>query len=159
MRTHRPRTRGGPSRGVFTSSTRVWEKRIHHRGHRAHREKTIIKKLLSITDLNQLDNYVIDDKIENLNDRNNTSSSSSSFSTTKTTKLAIRTNGKGYPFITENGNIIIDTYIPNIIDIEKAENVIKNIPGVLEVGLFSRKNNTKYYAVSTDGKFSIKSTT
>jgi len=120
---------------------------------------TIIKKLLSITDLNQLDNYVIDDKIENLNDRNNTSSSSSSFSTTKTTKLAIRTDGKGYPFITENGNIIIDTYIPNIIDIEKAENVIKNIPGVLEVGLFSRKNNTKYYAVSTDGKFSIKSTT
>ncbi|HJT84095.1 MAG TPA: ribose 5-phosphate isomerase A [Nitrososphaeraceae archaeon] len=117
---------------------------------------TIIKKLQSITDLNQLDNYVAYDKIENLNGRNNISSS---VSTTKTTKLAIRMDGKGYPFITENGNIIIDTYIPNIIDIEKAENVIKNIPGVLEVGLFPRKNDTKYYAVNTDGKFSIKSTT
>ena len=123
---------------------------------------TIIKKLLSITDVYQLENDVIVDdddddnnnKIKNLNGRDD----ASSLSTTKTTKLTIRTDGKGYPFITENGNIIIDTYIPNITDIEKAESVIKNIPGVLEVGLFSHKNNTKYYAVNTDGKFSIKST-
>ena len=116
----------------------------------------IIKKLLSITDVYQLENDVIDNnnKIKNLNGRDD----ASSLSTTKTTKLTIRTDGKGYPFITENGNIIIDTYIPNITDIEKAESVIKNIPGVLEVGLFSHKNNTKYYAVNTDGKFSIKST-
>ncbi|MGE0243079.1 MAG: ribose 5-phosphate isomerase A [Nitrososphaeraceae archaeon] len=125
---------------------------------------TIMKKLQSITDIYQLYNDIIDSKIENPYNMNTSSSSSSlsssSSATTRTErKLAIRTDGKGYPFITENGNIIIDTYIPNIIDIEKAEHAIKSIPGVLEVGLFSRKNNTKYYSVNTDGKFSIKSTT
>ena len=123
---------------------------------------TIMKKLESITDIYQLYDDIIDNKIENPYNTNISSSSSSlsSSATTRTdTKLAIRTDGKGYPFITENGNIIIDTYIPNIIDIEKAERAIKSIPGVLEVGLFSRKINTKYYSVNTDGNFSIKSTT
>ncbi|HEX2409327.1 MAG TPA: ribose-5-phosphate isomerase A, partial [Nitrososphaeraceae archaeon] len=68
------------------------------------------------------------------------------------------TVGKGFPFITENGNIILDTVFSNIVDIEKAEQAIKNIPGVVEVGLFSRKNNTKYYSVNSEGKFSVQST-
>jgi ribose 5-phosphate isomerase A len=120
---------------------------------------TIMKKLQAITGIYQLDNDVIEDKIDNLDNMNTTLSSSSLSTATTRTKLAIRTDGKGYPFITESGNIIIDTFIPNITDIKKAEHAIKNIPGVLEVGLFSRKNNTKYYAVNSDGKFSIKSTT
>jgi ribose 5-phosphate isomerase len=44
------------------------------------------------------------------------------------------------------------------VNIEKAEHAIKNIPGVVEVGLFSRKNNAKYYSVNREGKFSIQST-
>lgn len=71
-------------------------------------------------------------------------------------KPIIRTIQKGYPFITENGNIIIDTKFSGILDIEKAEQEIKNIPGVIEVGLFVRKNNTQYYSVNSEGKFSVK---
>ena len=71
-------------------------------------------------------------------------------------KPIIRTIQKGYPFITENGNIILDTKFLGILDIEKAEQEIKNIPGVIEVGLFVRKNNTQYYSVNSEGKFSVK---
>jgi ribose 5-phosphate isomerase A len=74
----------------------------------------------------------------------------------RSTKPIIRTNQKGYPFFTENGNIIIDTEFSGIVDIEKAELEIKSIPGVIEVGLFARKNNTKYYSVNSEGKFSVK---
>jgi ribose 5-phosphate isomerase A len=74
----------------------------------------------------------------------------------RSTKPIIRTNQKGYPFFTENGNIIIDTEFSGIVDIEKAEQEIKSIPGVIEVGLFARKNNTKYYSVNSEGKFSVK---
>src|SRR5215203_347282 len=43
-------------------------------------------------------------------------------------KPIIRTIQKGYPFITENGNIILDTEFAGIIDIEKAEKkIILNI--------------------------------
>lgn len=111
---------------------------------------TIIKKLQSIKSIDEL---VIDSKLDNLNYPPNEINISSSLS-----KPIIRTIGKGYPFITENGNIIIDTEFSNIMDIEKAEYAIKNIPGVIEVGLFSRKNNTKYYSVNSEGKFSIQST-
>ena len=72
-------------------------------------------------------------------------------------KPIIRTTLKGYPFITENGNIILDTEFSSILDVEKTEKEIKNIPGVIEVGLFSRKNNTQYYFVNREGKFSVKS--
>jgi ribose 5-phosphate isomerase A len=71
-------------------------------------------------------------------------------------KPIIRTIQKGYPFITENGNIILDTEFAGIVDIEKAEQEIKNIPGVIEVGLFTKKNNTHYYLVNSEGKFSVK---
>ncbi|MGZ5548266.1 MAG: ribose 5-phosphate isomerase A [Nitrososphaeraceae archaeon] len=72
-------------------------------------------------------------------------------------KPVIRTIQKGYPFITENGNIILDTEFSSILDVDKAEKEIKNIPGVIEVGLFSRKNNTQYYFVNSEGKYSVKS--
>ena len=57
----------------------------------------------------------------------------------------------------KNGNIILDTEFSSILDVEKTEKEIKNIPGVIEVGLFSRKNNTQYYSVNREGKFSVKS--
>lgn len=112
---------------------------------------TVIKNLQSIRSIDQLigdDDSKLDNMINYPNEMNISSSS----------KPIIRTNGKGYPFITENGNIILDTEFSNIVNIEKAEHVIKNIPGVVEVGLFSRKNNTKYYSVNSEGKFSVQST-
>jgi ribose 5-phosphate isomerase len=117
-----------------------------------------MKKLQSSHAIYLLNNDENDNKTGN-HDNINTSSFHSSILNKSRPKLIIRTDGKGYPFITENGNIIIDIHIPNIINIEKTEYAIKNIPGVLEVGLFSRKKNTKYYAVNSDGNFSIKSTT
>jgi ribose 5-phosphate isomerase A len=107
---------------------------------------TVMKKLQAIT---SIDNLIVDPKFDNINYLNEMNILS---------KPIIRTDGKGYPFITENGNIIIDTEFSNIVNIEKSEQAIKNIPGVLEVGLFSRKNNTKYYSVTREGKFSIQST-
>ena len=65
---------------------------------------------------------------------------------------ALRTVEKGYPIITENGNIILDTNFPSIYDPKKKEAEMKNIAGVLEVGLFTRKPDVLYKAKS-DGTF------
>lgn len=71
----------------------------------------------------------------------------------------IRFLKKGYPFITENGNFILDTEFKNLIkkyDIAALENKIKSIPGVIEVGIFSSTKNTTYYCVNSDGSFSTR---
>jgi ribose 5-phosphate isomerase A len=65
---------------------------------------------------------------------------------------ALRTLDKGYPFITENGNIILDTTFPSIPDPKKKEIELKSIPGVLEVGLFTRRADV-YYKAKNDGTF------
>jgi ribose 5-phosphate isomerase A len=65
---------------------------------------------------------------------------------------ALRTVEKGYPIITENGNIILDTNFPPIYDPKKKEVELKNIAGVLEVGIFTRKPDILYKAKS-DGTF------
>ena len=64
----------------------------------------------------------------------------------------LRTIEKGYPFITENGNIIFDTYFNILSDIPAKELILKNIPGVLEVGLFTRRADV-YYKAKSDGSF------
>src|SRR5918993_3897083 len=48
----------------------------------------------------------------------------------------LRTLDKGYPFVTENGNLIFDVLFPPITDPMKMELDLKNIAGVLEVGIF-----------------------
>jgi ribose 5-phosphate isomerase A len=65
---------------------------------------------------------------------------------------ALRTLDKGYPFVTENGNLILDTSFPSIIDAKKMEVELKNIAGVLEAGLFTRRADV-YYKVKNDGSF------
>jgi ribose 5-phosphate isomerase A len=65
---------------------------------------------------------------------------------------ALRTVEKGYPIITENGNIILDTNFPSIYEPKKKEVELKNIAGVIEVGLFTRKPDILYKAKS-DGTF------
>ena len=61
-------------------------------------------------------------------------------------KPNVRTLDKGYPFITENGNLILDTTFSKINDVAKMELELKNIAGVMEVGLFSKHANTYYKA-------------
>jgi ribose 5-phosphate isomerase A len=69
----------------------------------------------------------------------------------------MRTLDKGYPFITENGNIILDTTFASIPDPEEREIELKSIAGVLEVGLFTRRANV-YYKAKSDGTFEMIST-
>lgn len=64
----------------------------------------------------------------------------------------LRTIDKGYPLVTENGNLILDTFFPSITDSEKMEKELKNIAGVLEVGLFTRRADI-YYKAKDDGSF------
>jgi ribose 5-phosphate isomerase A len=61
---------------------------------------------------------------------------------------------KGYPFITENSNIIYDTLFEQFGDIRIKESQVKSIPGVIEVGLFTRQADV-YYKANRDGSFKI----
>jgi ribose 5-phosphate isomerase A len=65
----------------------------------------------------------------------------------------VRTMDKGYPYVTENGNIVLDTSFNPIGNIRNKEIELKNIPGVLEVGLFTRASI--YYKAKNDGSFEI----
>jgi ribose 5-phosphate isomerase A len=64
----------------------------------------------------------------------------------------MRTLDKGYPFITENGNVILDTAFASIPDPRRMEVELKSIAGVLEVGLFTRRADV-YYKARPDGTF------
>lgn len=64
----------------------------------------------------------------------------------------IRMLNKGYPFISENGNIIYDTLLPNYNRIIETERDLKNIPGVVEVGLFTNLADT-YYKIKSENEF------
>ena len=66
----------------------------------------------------------------------------------------IRTLDRGYPFITENGNIILDCNFGVIKKPKLLREKIKNISGVLEVGIFIRKPDIIYKARSA-GKFDV----
>jgi ribose 5-phosphate isomerase A len=64
----------------------------------------------------------------------------------------IRMLDKGYPFISENGNIIYDTLLPHYNSIIETERDLKNIPGVIEVGLFTSHADT-YYKIENENQF------
>lgn len=70
-------------------------------------------------------------------------------------KPSIRMLNKGYPFITENGNIILDTDFGVIDDPEELEKSIKLIAGVLEVGIFVRSADI-YYRLIDDERFEVR---
>ena len=67
-------------------------------------------------------------------------------------KPLLRILDKGYPFVTENGNLILDVLFPAITDPKKMELELKNIAGVLEVGIFTRRADV-YYKAKSDGSF------
>ncbi|MDQ3727810.1 MAG: ribose 5-phosphate isomerase A [Thermoproteota archaeon] len=59
---------------------------------------------------------------------------------------------EGYPYVTENGNFILDTLVDFSSDIRQQEVELKNIAGVVEVGLFTKHANA-YYKAKEDGTF------
>ena len=69
-------------------------------------------------------------------------------------KPKIRILDRGYPFTTENGNIILDCNFGVIKKPKLLQEKIKKISGVLEVGIFTRKPDIIYKARST-GKFDV----
>ncbi len=65
----------------------------------------------------------------------------------------LRTIDKGYPYVTENGNIVLDTSFNSIGNVRDKEIELKSIPGVLEIGFFTKANI--YYKAKNDGSFEI----
>jgi len=66
----------------------------------------------------------------------------------------IRTSDRGYPFFTENGNIILDCDFGTIKNPKALSQKIKQISGVLESGIFLRKPDIIYRA-KTSGRFDV----
>lgn len=71
----------------------------------------------------------------------------------KVLDCTLRSLQKGFPFFTENGNVIFDVQFEAIGDISEMETDIKCIPGVIEVGLFPRPDNACYYKIYPDNTF------
>ncbi len=69
-------------------------------------------------------------------------------------KITLRSLERGYPFFTENGNIILDCDFGTIKNPKALSQKIKQIPGVMESGIFLRKPDIIYKA-QTNGKFEI----
>lgn len=77
-----------------------------------------------------------------------------------TTKIQIRKLGGkshlrlldlGYPFVTENGNIILDSDFGEISKPRELARKIIEIPGVIEVGIFSKPDTI--YKIKENGEF------
>ena len=69
-------------------------------------------------------------------------------------KSTIRTLERGYPFVTENGNIILDCDFGTIKNPKILRDKILSLAGVLEVGIFTRKPDVIYRA-KANGKFDV----
>ncbi|MEO9307659.1 MAG: ribose-5-phosphate isomerase RpiA [Nitrososphaera sp.] len=65
----------------------------------------------------------------------------------------IRLLDRGYPFMTENGNVILDCDFGQIRNPKELATKIIEIPGVIEVGIFSKPDII--YKVKENGKYEI----
>ena len=61
---------------------------------------------------------------------------------------------KGYPYFTENGNLILDTMFEPVEDPRAFEVRLKAVPGVVEVGIFTFKPIT-VYRLKGEGTFEV----
>ena len=66
----------------------------------------------------------------------------------------IRTLNKGYPFFTQNGNLVIDAHFNQITEPLKLEQLLLNIPGIIANGIFSMKIDT-FLRANEDGSVEI----
>jgi ribose 5-phosphate isomerase A len=69
-------------------------------------------------------------------------------------KVELRQSITGYPYFTDNGNIIFDALFPSILNPESLEKELTCIPGIVEVGIFTRRAN-RYYEASIGRPFRI----
>jgi ribose 5-phosphate isomerase A len=69
-------------------------------------------------------------------------------------KPELRILDRGYPFVTENANIILDCDFGVIKNPKALQQKLVNVAGILEVGIFTRKPNVIYKA-KVNGKFEI----
>jgi ribose 5-phosphate isomerase A len=69
-------------------------------------------------------------------------------------KVELRQSAAGYPIFTDNGNIIFDAYFHSIQDPEALEKELACMPGIVEVGIFTRRAD-RYYQTSFEGTFRI----
>nr|AIF00158.1 ribose 5-phosphate isomerase A (rpiA) [uncultured marine thaumarchaeote KM3_12_C10] len=69
-------------------------------------------------------------------------------------KPGLRVLDRGYPFVTENSNIILDCDFGIIKNPKILQQKLLNIAGVIEVGIFTRKPDIIYKA-KENGKFDI----
>ncbi len=68
-------------------------------------------------------------------------------------KPHIRLLDRGYPFVTENGNIVLDCDFGKISNPRNLATRLIEIPGVMEVGIFSKPD--VIYKAKLNGKFEI----
>ncbi len=68
-------------------------------------------------------------------------------------KPHIRLLDRGYPFVTENGNIVLDCDFGKISNPGNLATKLIEIPGVMEVGIFSKPD--VIYKAKLNGKFEI----
>jgi ribose 5-phosphate isomerase A len=61
---------------------------------------------------------------------------------------------KGYPYFTENGNLILDTMFEPVVDPRALEMKVRSTPGVAEVGIFTFKP-IRVYELKDDGTFDV----
>ena len=66
----------------------------------------------------------------------------------------LRVLERGYPFVTENGNIILDCDFGTIKNPKMLRDKILSLAGVLELGIFTRKPDVIYRA-KANGKFDV----
>jgi ribose 5-phosphate isomerase A len=69
-------------------------------------------------------------------------------------KPILRTIDRGYPFITENGNIIYDCDFGTIRSPGPLAERLRQLAGIVEVGIFTRKPDVVYKA-NENGKFEV----
>jgi ribose 5-phosphate isomerase A len=69
-------------------------------------------------------------------------------------KPVLRTIDRGYPFITENGNIIYDCDFGTIRSPGSLAERLRQLAGIVEVGIFTRKPDVVYKA-NENGKFEV----
>ena len=61
---------------------------------------------------------------------------------------------KGYPYFTENGNLILDTLFEPVANPRDLEMKVRSTPGVAEVGIFTFKP-IRVYKLGSDGSFEV----
>jgi ribose 5-phosphate isomerase A len=61
---------------------------------------------------------------------------------------------KGYPYFTENGNLILDTLFEPVENPRDLEMKVRSTPGVAEVGIFTFKP-IRIYRLGNDGSFEV----